>query len=88
VISIDKIPKDANKEERDKIFKRSQIIINTNNLIYLTNKALSNKYNKELKQYTKDNSKVYLIILGIVNNEIFTTLKHRQTVKNYINYLK
>ena len=28
-----------------------------NNLIYLTNKALSNKYNKELKQYNKEDGK-------------------------------
>ena len=59
-----------------------------NNSIHLTNKVLSNKYNKELKQYTKDDSKVYLIIFSIVDNEILTTLKYKQTVKDYINYLK
>ena len=43
-ISINRVPKDAKKEERDEILKRSQIIADTNNLIRLTNKALSNKY--------------------------------------------
>ena len=49
MISIDRVPEDADKEEQDKILKRSQIIVDTNNLIYLTNKALSNEYHKELK---------------------------------------
>jgi hypothetical protein len=49
VISIDEVLKDADKEERDEILKRSQIIADTNNSICLTNKALSDKYNKELK---------------------------------------
>ena len=48
-ISIKEVPKDADKEEQDKILKRSQIITDTNDLIHLTNKALYNKYNKELK---------------------------------------
>ena len=62
--------------------------MNTNNLIRLTNKALSNKYNKELKQYNKEDGKVYLVILGTINNKIFTALEHKQSAKNYINYLK
>ena len=57
IISIDRVLKDADKEERDEILKRSQIITDTNNLIHLTNKALSNKYKKELKQYSKEDGK-------------------------------
>ena len=37
--------------------------MDTNNLIRLTNKVLSNEYNKEFKQYSKEDSKVYLIII-------------------------
>ena len=55
--------------------------MDTNNLIRLTNKALSNKYNKE-------DGKVYLVIFSIINNKILTTLEYKQTVKDYINYLK
>ena len=49
---------------------------------------LHDEYNKEFKQYTKDNSKVCSIIFSIVNNEILTALKYKQTVKDYIDYLK
>ena len=49
IISINQVLKDADKEEQDEILKRSQIITDTNDLIYLTNKALSNKHYKELK---------------------------------------
>ena len=66
----------------------SQIIINTNNLIHLTNKKLYKKYNKEFKQYKKENSKVYLVILSTINNKILTALEYKQIVKDYINYLK
>ena len=62
--------------------------MDTNNLICLTNKTLSNKYYKELKQYSKEDSKVCLVILSIINNKIITALEYRQTVKDYINYLK
>jgi len=62
--------------------------VDTNNSIRLTNKALSNEYKKELKQYSKEDGKVYLVILGIINNKILTTLEYKQTVKDYINYLK
>ena len=62
--------------------------MDTNNLIYLTNKALSDKYHKELKQYDKEDGKVCLVILNIINNEILTALKHKQMVKDYINYFK
>ena len=62
--------------------------MDTNNLIRLTNRALSNKYNKEFKQYSKENGKVYLVILSIINNKIITALEHKQTAKDYINYLK
>ncbi len=48
-VSINRVPKDADKEEQDKILERSQIITDTNDLIHLTNKVLSNKYHKELK---------------------------------------
>ena len=87
-ISINRVPKDADKEKRDKILKRSQIIADTNNSIRLTNKALYDEYYKEFKQYNKDDGKVCLIILGIINNKIITTLEYKQTVKDYINYLK
>ena len=76
-ISINRVPEDANKEERDEILKRSQIIADTNNSIRLTNKALSNEYDKEFKQYSKEDGKVCLIILSIINNEILTALEHR-----------
>ena len=62
--------------------------MDTNNLIYLTNKALSNKYYKELKQYSKEDSKVYSVIFSIINNKIITALEYRQTAKDYINYFK
>jgi hypothetical protein len=87
-ISIDKIPEDADKEERDEILKRSQIIADTNDLIRSTNKALLNEYHKEFKQYNKEDGKVCLIILGTINNEILTALEHKQTAKDYIEYLK
>jgi len=51
--------------------------MDTNNLIRLTNKVLSNKYNKEFKQYSKEDGKVYLVILGIIDNKIITTLEHK-----------
>ena len=57
-------------------------------MICLTNKELYKKYNKEFKQYNKKDSKVYLVILSIINNKIFTALKYKQMAKNYINYLK
>jgi len=50
--------------------------------------VLCNKYNKEFKQYNKDNGKAYLVILGTINKEIITALEHKQTVKNYIKHLK
>ena len=59
-----------------------------NDLIYLTNKVLFNKYNKELNQYNKKDGKACSVIFGIINNEIFTTLEHKQTVKDYIKHLK
>jgi len=59
------------------MLKRSQIIADTNNLICLTNKVLYNKYNKEFKSYNKDNSKVYLVILSIINKEILTALEYK-----------
>ena len=62
--------------------------MDTNNSIHLTNKALSNKHHKELKQYSKEDGKVYSVILSTINNKIITALEHRQTVKDYINYLK
>jgi len=62
--------------------------MDTNNLIRLTNKVLYDKYNKELKQYNKDNGKVYLVILNIINKEIITTLEYKQTAKDYIKHLK
>ena len=58
--------------------------MNTNNLIYLTNKVLSNKYKKEYNQYSKENSKICLVILGIINNKILTALKYKQTVKTIL----
>ena len=73
---------------RDNILKKSQIIININDLIYLTNKELYEEYNKEFKQYNKEDGKVYLVIFSIINNKIFTALEYKQTVKDYINYLK
>ena len=62
--------------------------MDTNDLIYLTNKILTNKYKKELNQYNKNNSKAYLVILGIINNKIITALKYKQTARDYIKYLK
>ena len=62
--------------------------MDTNNLIRLTNKALSNKYDKELKWYSKEDGKVCLVIFGIINNKIITALEHKQTAKDYINHLK
>ena len=62
--------------------------MDTNNLIRLTNKVLSDEYDKKFNQYSKEDSKVYLVILGIINNKIITTLEHKQTAKDYINYLK
>ena len=59
-----------------------------NDSICLTNKALFNKYNKELKQYNKEDGKVCSVIFGIIDNKILTTLKYKQMVKDYINYLK
>ena len=47
------------------------------NSIHLTNKVLSNKYNKELKQYNKENSKVYSVIFSIINNKILTALEYK-----------
>ena len=77
MISIDQIPKDADKEMQDNILEKSQIITNTNDLICLTNKKLYKEYNKEFKQYNKKNSKVYSVIFGIINNEILTALKYK-----------
>ena len=57
-------------------------------MIYLTNKELYKEYNKEFKQYNKEDGKVCLVILSIINNEILTALKYRQTAKDYINYFK
>jgi hypothetical protein len=42
----------------------------------------------QILEYNKDNSKVCLIILSIVNKKILTALKHKQTAKDYIEYLK
>ena len=64
------------------------MITDISNSIRLTNKTLSNKYHKELKQYSKKDGKVYLVILSTINNKIITASKHKQTVKDYINYLK
>jgi hypothetical protein len=87
-VSIDQVPKDASKEERDEILKRSQIIADTNNSIRSTNKALSNKYQKEFKRFDKDDGKVYSAILSTINNKILTALEYKQTAKDYINHLK
>ena len=57
-------------------------------MIYLTNKELYKEYNKKFKQYNKEDGKVYLVIFGIINNKILTTLEYKQTAKDYINYLK
>jgi len=62
--------------------------VDINNSIRLTNKALSNEYNKKLKQYNKKDGKVCSVILSTINNEIITVLEHKQTAKDYINYLK
>ena len=51
--------------------------MDTNDLIRLTNKALSNKYNKEFKQYNKEDGKVCFVILGIINNKIITALEYK-----------
>ena len=64
------------------------MITDTNDLIRSTNKALSNEYNKEFKQYSKEDSKVYLVILGIIDNKIITPLEHKKTARGCINYLK
>jgi len=87
-IFIDRIPEDADKEERDEILKRPQIIADTNDSICSTNKALYDEYHKEFKQYNKDDGKVCSIILGTINNEILTALEHKQTAKDYIDHLK
>ena len=76
-ISIEEVPKDADKEERDEILERSQIIADTNDSIRSTNKALYDEYDKGLKQYTKDDGKVCSIIRGTVDNEILTALEHK-----------
>ena len=57
-------------------------------MIYLTNKELYKEYNKEFKQYNKEDGKVYSFIFGIINNKIITALEYKQTAKDYINYLK
>ena len=57
-------------------------------MIYLTNKELYKEYNKEFKQYNEEDGKVYSVIFGIIDNEILTALKYKQTAKDYINYLK
>ena len=57
-------------------------------MIRLTNKELYKEYNKEFKQYNKEDGKVYLVILSIINNKILTVLEHKQIAKDYINYLK
>ena len=62
--------------------------MDTNNLIRLTNKALFNEYDKEFKQYSKEDGKVCLVILSIINNKILTALEYKQTAKDYIDYLK
>ncbi len=87
-VSIDRVPKDADKEERDEILERSQIIADTNDSIRSTNKALSDEYHKELKQYSKEDGKVCSVILGTIDNEILTALEHKQTAKDYIDHLK
>ena len=87
-ISIDRVLKDADKEERDEILERSQIIADTNDSIRSANKALFYEYDKEFKQYSKEDGKVCLVILGTIDNEILTALEHKQTAKDYIDYLK
>ena len=62
--------------------------MDTNDLIHSANKALSYEYNKEFKQYSKEDGKVCLVILSIINNKILTALEYKQTAKDYINYLK
>ena len=57
-------------------------------MIHLNNKELYKEYNKEFKQYNKEDSKVYSVILNIINNKIFTALKYKQIAKDYINYFK
>ena len=57
-------------------------------MICLTNKELSNEYNKEFKQYSKEDGKVCSVILSIIDNKILTALEHKQTAKDYINHLK
>ena len=51
--------------------------MDTNNLIDLTNKVLFDKHYKELKQYSKEDGKVYSVILSIINNKIITALKYK-----------
>jgi hypothetical protein len=87
-ISIDQVSKGADKKERDEILEQSQIIAEANDLIRSTNKELSDEYDKEFKQYSKEDGKVCSVILGTINNEILTALEHKQTAKDYINYLK
>jgi hypothetical protein len=87
-ISIDRVPKDAGKEERDEILERSQIIADTNDSIRSANKALSDEYDKKFNQYSKEDGKVCSVILGTIDNEILTALEHKQTAKDYINHLK
>ena len=57
-------------------------------MIRLINKKLYKKYNKEFKQYNKEDGKVYLVIFSIINNKILTALEYKQTAKDYTNYLK
>ena len=57
-------------------------------MIRLTNKELYKEYNKEFKQYNKEDGKVCSVILGTIDNEILTALEHKQTAKDYIDHLK
>jgi len=50
--------------------------------------VLYDEYNKELKQYNKEDGKVYSVILSTINKEIITALEHKQTAKDYIKHLK
>ena len=87
-ISINQVPKDADKEEQKEIFERSQIIMDTNDLICSANKALSNEYEKKLEWYNKEDGKVCSVIFSTINNEIITALEHKQMAKDYIDHLK
>ena len=62
--------------------------MDANDLIRLSNKALYKEYYKEFKQYNKDDGKVYLIILSIIDNKILTALEYKQIAKDYVNYFK